>query len=123
LELAGRTQVVLLAREFMFRTCEAAANGWLSSNDVKKSHEAIIKQITGMIEGDAAKQQAKAAAAEVAAATAKKLDPKVVKNVSSAIEAAVKTKCMAIYDACIVKAEGNEKTVKACRAQLDDCLN
>ena len=123
MELAGRTQVVLLAREFMYRTCEAAANGWLGKDDVKNSHGQIIKQISSMVEGDAAKQKAKAAAAEVAAATAKKLDPKVVKNVADAIGAAVKGHCMTVYDSCVVKSGSDAKAKKACRGQLESCLN
>lgn len=57
LELAGRTQVVLLAREFLYRTCEAAANGWLDASAVKLNHVAIIIQISSMLEQDANKEK------------------------------------------------------------------
>ena len=88
--LDGRTQYVLLAREMMFRTCEAAANGWFSDDKiaakVNSEHVAVIEALTQMViaEQQKAKAQSNAAIAEVAKEVAgnKKLDPAILKNMA-----------------------------------------
>lgn len=67
LELAGRTQVVLLAREFLCRNCEARANGWLKDEQFYASQDKIITQIADMIKADKAKAETDKAKAETVA--------------------------------------------------------
>ncbi|WP_180700064.1 hypothetical protein [Pseudomonas crudilactis] len=91
--LDGRTQYVLLAREMMFRTCEAASNGWLGNNkaetatNVKSEHEAIIAALTSMVAAE--QQKAKAQSDQALASVANKvaagqLDSEILKHMSSA---------------------------------------
>lgn len=84
--LEGRTQFVLLAREMLFRTCEAAANGNLESAEspVAKQHALVFTALTKMIEtqkvkADAEKAKAEAEKAKAVVAAAEKLDPKILK--------------------------------------------
>ncbi|MHC3995565.1 hypothetical protein ACXWTF_12140 [Thiomicrolovo sp. ZZH C-3] len=65
IELQGRTQLVLLARDFMYRNCEAAANGYLSREDFLEMHKLSINQITAM--SKASIKQAEAAEADAKA--------------------------------------------------------
>lgn len=44
-QLAGRTQIVLLARELLYRTCELALNGHLNSTDVKANFEKVVELV------------------------------------------------------------------------------
>lgn len=44
-QLAGRTQLVLLARELLYRTCELALNGHLSSADVKTNYAKVVELV------------------------------------------------------------------------------
>jgi len=90
--LDGRTQYVLLAREMMFRTCEAASNGWLGKDkvetaaSVKSEHLAIISALTSMVaaEQQKAKAQSDQALASIANKVADgKLDPEILKHMSS----------------------------------------
>ena len=120
LELAGRTQTVLLAREFLYRTCEAASNGWIEKNGVKEAHNKIIEGITGLIETD--KKKAEAAANISAAVATGKLDPKVLGNATAAINSAIRASCMKDFEGCILKAGQDEKAKAACRDAMNKCL-
>jgi hypothetical protein len=84
--LEGRTQFVLLAREMLFRTCEAAANGHLADDKtaVYKQHEQIFKALTTMLDTQKAheesqKAEAEAEKAKAIAKVAEKLDPKILR--------------------------------------------
>lgn len=44
-ELAGRTQTVLVAREAMFRLCEATMNGYISAEDYPKYFDRILATV------------------------------------------------------------------------------
>ncbi len=123
LELAGRTQVVLLAREFMYRTCEAASNGWLDKADVKANHKSIIEQITNLIKADTAKQEKKAADAETKASVAKKLEIKALTSAATFFDSATAKHCLSNYDSCITKAAGDAAKTKACKTEHTNCTN
>ncbi|WP_319557878.1 hypothetical protein [Thiomicrorhabdus sp.] len=58
-ELNGRTQFVLLARTFMYRTCEAAANGFIKPEDVPEQHKLIIDALTIMLKKEVAQEETK----------------------------------------------------------------
>ncbi|WP_319381801.1 hypothetical protein [Thiomicrorhabdus sp.] len=58
-ELNGRTQFVLLARTFMYRTCEAAANGFIKPEDVPEQHKLIIDALTAMVDREIQKEKTK----------------------------------------------------------------
>ncbi|WP_292995195.1 hypothetical protein [Nitrosomonas sp.] len=120
LELAGRTQIVLLAREFLYRTCEAASNGWIDGTKVGVAHTEIIKQITGLIETDKKKAETSAAIA-VAIATGK-LDTKIMGNTSTAFGEAIRNACVKTFEDCIAKPGIDEKNRTACRSTFNDCL-
>lgn len=66
LALAGRDNVVLLARETLFRICEAAASGRIDQKDVAPLFREIIKQTTSIAsaQADKSKAQTKQAAVE-----------------------------------------------------------
>lgn len=76
-KLEGRTQYVLLAREMMYRTCEAAANGWLGNTpddiatNVSTQHTLVVKALTEML--DAEKEKAKAETNTAIATVAKEV--------------------------------------------------
>lgn len=123
LELAGRTQVVLLAREFMFRTCEAASNGWLTSEIVQKNHEKVIDNITKLIESDKAKADtAKAKAETVASAAAAALDDKILQSGASAVKAAIVNACTNTLVQCLSKPNIDDKGKTACQSSFTECI-
>lgn len=70
IELAGRTQIVLLAREFMYRNCISRANGWISDSDYQQNQVAIVRQISSLISADSTKAEAEKAKAKAAEAVA-----------------------------------------------------
>jgi hypothetical protein len=120
LELAGRTQTVLLAREFLFRTCEAAANGWLEKLDVKTAHTGTLEQLTRMVAADAKK--AETTAVLVAAGAAGPLDAKAILNAASAVREASLRACRAEFEACLSKPGADDKAKEVCRATHDNCI-
>ena len=65
-ELGGRTQYVVLARELLYRTCEMAANGFLNAGHVRDQQEDIINALTNMLSAEEKKAEAKKATAEAA---------------------------------------------------------
>lgn len=121
LELAGRTQTVLLAREFLYRTCEAASNKWLEPKDVKEAHEKILQQITGLIEID--KKKAETSAAIATAVAAGKLDPKLLGTAAAAVSGAIRDAAIKSFEDCLQKAGDNNKAKAACEAALNRDLN
>jgi hypothetical protein len=119
LELAGRTQTVLLAREFLYRTCEAAANGWLGPTEVKDAHNKVIEQITGLIKTDQKKAETTAAVAAIVATG--KLDPKLLSNASTAVSDAIKDSCITNFQRCSSSAATATEYNK-CKSDFKDCL-
>lgn len=124
LELAGRTQIVLLAREFISSNCKARANGWINDNDFKASQEKIVAQISAMISTDKEKAQAEKAKAEaIGAAVKAQLDKKALANVANAFQQAKADTCLTTYDNCMTSAAGDSQKVKACKVTLGKCNN
>lgn len=121
LELAGRTQTVLLAREFLYRTCEAASNGWIAAKDVAAAHESILKNITTLIETD--KKKADTTAAIAGAVASGKLDAKLLGGSAAVVSGAIREACTNNYDECISKAGVDKKAKGVCRTDLNKCLN
>lgn len=121
LELAGRTQVVLLAREFLYRNCVARANGWLDDEKFNDSQVRIIDQISDMISLEKEQAKASAAKAEAQAAAVKLvLDKKAIADVAAAVKSEKNKYCMQKYDDCRANAK-DEKGVSACRESLTNC--
>lgn len=120
IELAGRTQTVLLARELLFRTCEAAANDWLSPEDVKKAHTDIKTLISDMVEVDGKK--AKTAGVLVAAAAVGSLEPKILQKAEKAFTDAIQDSCLKAAATCNAKASSEEEKI-ACGKALLKCVN
>lgn len=125
LELAGRTQIVLLAREFIYSNCNARANGWISNADFNTSQSKIVAQISEMIKTDTTRAETeKATAVAVGSAIkAQLLDEKALLNVSQAFEQAKAKTCLDTYDTCIVKAAGDANKTNVCRTKLAKCNN
>ncbi|QEI11218.1 hypothetical protein [Cellvibrio japonicus] len=124
LELAGRTQIVLLAREFISSNCKARANGWITDEEFKNSQDAVIKQISEMINTENEKAKAEKAKAEaVGAAVKAELDKKALANVATAFQQAKTDSCLNNYDTCISAAAGDSNKVKACKSTLIKCNN
>jgi hypothetical protein len=123
LELAGRTQTVLLAREFMFRTCEAAANGWLKPEHVQANHAKVIENITKLIESDKAKADTQKAKAETAAtAAAAALDEKILQSGAAAVKAALVNACTNTLAQCLSKPGIDDKGKAACQTAFIGCI-
>lgn len=119
LELAGRTQTVLLAREFLYRTCEAASNNWIDGAQVKAAHTEILKQITGLVETD--KKKAETTAAISGAIATGKLDPKLLGNAAAAVSAAIRDSCNKEFVDCLGKAGADEKAKTQCTTNFNKC--
>lgn len=121
--LEGRTQFVLLAREMLFRTCEAAANGKLESEDspVAKQHEHIFIALTKMIDTQKSKAEAKKAEADAERAkailkVADKLDPKILNVfVDDSLNEVILDSYLKKYDNCIVLSGGDSGKKKKCK--------
>lgn len=62
--LAGRDNVVLLAREALFRICEASINGSIASSDVKPLFQDVFRQVKEIAEAQASKAKNDADAAK-----------------------------------------------------------
>lgn len=119
LELAGRTQTVLLAREFLYRTCEAASNKWITDTQVGRAHAEILKQITGLIETD--KKKAETTAAIAGAVATGKLDPKLLGNAATAVSGAIRDACNKEFVECLGKAGADEKAKAQCTTNFNKC--
>lgn len=61
---------MLLARELLYRTCEAGVNGFLEADDVAEQHGKIIAALTDMITAQSEASKAKKAEAEAKAVQA-----------------------------------------------------
>ena len=59
MEMAGRTQVVLLAREFLASNCRAVANGWTTVEQFNKMQQEVLDTMRQMVTSSKA-QEAKA---------------------------------------------------------------
>jgi len=116
MELAGRTQTVLLAREFLFRTCEAASNGWLTPTAVAESQRKIITAITELVATDKDK------AAAAAALAFGKLSPEALATAGKAAVEVQTERCADIAVQCISKAGDNATARDSCKAELAKCL-
>lgn len=58
--LAGRDNVVLLAREALFRICEGSINGTIAQADVRPLFENVFQQVTRIAEAQAHKAESDA---------------------------------------------------------------
>ncbi len=142
--LEGRTQFVLLAREMLFRTCEAAANGKLDSNEsvVAKQHAIIFKALEDMIatqktKADAAKAQADAAKSkadaqkakaekeqlEAVIAAADKLDPKILALFGGSSDQIILKQYLKEYDKCMSDAGTDQNKQKKCKDEYNKKLS
>ncbi len=65
--LAGRDDLVLLAREALFRICEGSLNGSIKADDVKHLFQDVFQQVKeiAVAQSQTAKSKATAAEAEV----------------------------------------------------------
>jgi hypothetical protein len=123
LELAGRTQTVLLARELLFRTCEYASNGSLSADDVKEAHKSIVNAIREMTAADKSNAAAKASTAAAVATVvgADKLDAALLNRAAAAADEANRNFCTSQFESCLNDAQ-DDPSKKQCKAQINDCL-
>lgn len=122
LELAGRTQIVLLAREFISSNCKARANGWITDKEFRDDQAKIVEQIAAMITTEKEKAQADKAKAEAVKA-AVQLDKKALANVAGAFQQAKADACLTTYDSCMSTAAGDTKKINACKVTLGKCNN
>lgn len=58
--LAGRDNVVLLAREALFRICEASINGSIPPSDIKPLFQDVFQQVKEIAEAQASKAKSEA---------------------------------------------------------------
>ncbi|WP_308583599.1 hypothetical protein [uncultured Pseudomonas sp.] len=128
-KLEGRTQYVLLAREMMYRTCEAATNGWLGNTpediakNVSKEHTQVVDALTTMLAAEKEKAVAEsntAVAAVVKAVESKKVDKSVLQKMTAADAYGVMRK--ALLDElvkCTEKAK-TEKDKSGCQSKFND---
>lgn len=121
LELAGRTQTVLLAREFLYRTCEAASNGWIEAKDVAEAHKSILNNITTLINTD--NKKAETTAAVAGAIATMKLDQKILGSTATVVKGVIRDACTKDFEECMSKAESDEKAKGVCRAGFNKCLD
>ena len=77
-ELAGRTQTVLLARELLYRACEMNANGALPDTEVVEQYKAVIALVKDLGQTDLKKAEAKKLMAEAAHVKALKASGKIM---------------------------------------------
>jgi len=123
LELAGRSQIVLLAREFLYRNCIARANTWIDNKKFGESQDRIINQIAAMIDADKAKSNAVEAKAKASEAVAKVLDKKSIENVTTIFDEAKSDLWIKEYNECI-KASGKDvKKLNECEIKLKSHIN
>lgn len=123
--LEGRTQFVLLAREMLFRTCEAAANGTLpdEKSAVAIQHKEIISALVKMIDAQKAESVAKTEQAKAEQAKAlvslDKLDAAVLNPLGGGgVRTLLRSKYIESHSKCIQEAEEDEKKVEACNKSL-----
>lgn len=123
LELAGRTQTVLLARELLFRTCEYASNGSLTAAEVKDAHKSIVDAIRDMTKEDRSNAEAKASTSAAVATIvgADKLDANLLSRAAAASEAANRNFCTNQFETCLDSAN-DDTSRKQCKAQINECL-
>ncbi|HCE2108122.1 hypothetical protein [Vibrio parahaemolyticus] len=122
--LEGRTQFVLLAREMLFRTCEAAANGYLNSTEtiVAQQHQKVFTALTQMVDTEKAKAQAEQAQADAnkikaVAAAAEKLDPKILAVFTGlSLNEVILTQYLNEYTTCTNSAGSDVKKQQKCTA-------
>ncbi|EOG1477126.1 hypothetical protein CGJ01_22580 [Vibrio parahaemolyticus] len=128
--LEGRTQFVLLAREMLFRTCEAAANGYLNSAEtiVAKQHQKVFTALTQMVETEQAKAQAEKSQADAnkvkaVAAAAEKLDPKILAVFTGlSLNEVILTQYLNEYTTCTNNAGSDVKKQQKCKATYHNQL-
>jgi hypothetical protein len=121
MELAGRTQLVLLARELLYRACEYRSNNWLKEAEVKDAYNSVIKALVTMTDTEKTNAEAKAKNADTAA-TALKLDLKVLGATSERFYDLSRSLCIVEYDDCIKKAAADANKEKVCKGTLSNCV-
>lgn len=126
--LGGRTDIVLLAREMMFANCMASANQQIGteSTPVQVNLTKIFDVLNDMVKADRAKADAKKAQAEANQAQAEtnkinavikavdKLDPKVLAGLQTGITEQYMKSYLTVRDTCISNAAGDTKKIKNC---------
>lgn len=128
--LEGRTQFVLLAREMLFRTCEAAANGELENENsvVAKQHKEIFTALIKMIDTQKAKEDAKKAVAETKMTmailkAAEKLDPKILKAIAaSGLNDIILNQYLEKMLQCIGNAANDKSKIAECKKEYNSNL-
>lgn len=120
LELAGRTQLVLLARELLFRACESAANNWMTGPEMHTVYDKVIEALVQMTENAGKEADAKIKNAETAA-NAVKIDTKILAASAEHADAYFRQQCIADYDRCMSDAAGDAGKEKTCKATAADC--
>lgn len=126
LELAGRTQIVLLAREFLSSNCKARAYGWLKENEFQENQKGIIEQITAIIKAEQEKssaEKAKADAQKVEAIAEMALDKGTLAKVNSVFGDAILSHCTDNLSTCLIDAKGDTKKNEACKSSYLTCSN
>lgn len=116
--LEGRTQFVLLAREMLYRTCEAAANEFIPEEFVPKQHERIFDALKAMIvaqrkEAEARNTEAKAEVVRAAAAGSIKLDSSVLKEING-IESIMLESYLEEYKNCLKEMGADSTRAQPC---------
>jgi len=127
IELQGRTQLVLMAREFMYRNCEAAANGFISKEDFLAMHELSIRQISEMLKASVVKAEAQKAEADAKRNTAEaeklKAEAAQILLETEAVNYQAQIKyCSEKNITCIKNASGDAQKEKKCKAIFEKCL-
>jgi len=121
--LEGRTQFVLLAREMLFRTCEASANGKLESADsaVAKQHALVFNALAKMldtqkVEAETEKAKAEAEKAKAVVAAAEKLDPKILKVfANNSLNKTILDQYLEEYTSCITDSGDDQGKKDKCK--------
>lgn len=127
--LEGRTQFVLLAREMLFRTCEAAANGHITTTGkVAEQHGLIFSALTKMIEAQKAEAELKKAKAESekvkAIASVTKLNPEILRIFNdNSLNQTMKEQYLEQYTKCTGAANGDSEKIKKCKDDYHSKLN
>jgi hypothetical protein len=108
--------LVLLARDFLYRTCEYGVNGWLEKDDVKKMYKQILTHITALVEAE--KKSADATANIAKAVLAKTtLDAKILGETDKAKISEEKKFRLDEYKKCAAEARDDEARAK-CDSEL-----
>jgi len=125
-ELGGRTQLVLLARDFLSSNCINAANGFISRNEFVEMQKLAINQIGKMLEASvtqAKAEETKAEAAKVVAETKQAELDKSILAASASIRYEIKVlRCERQKKACDKTNAGNTAGLNKCLKTFKSCI-